>query len=44
MCEIPFQKVRWLCDNNMYEEILTDDYGYFQVEMNTENDEMELKM
>lgn len=43
MCEIPFQKVKWLCDNNAYEEILIDDYGYFQVEINTENEEIKLK-
>jgi GT2 family glycosyltransferase len=34
MSKIPFQKVRWACNGDTHEEVLTDDYGYFQIQIN----------
>lgn len=37
MSKIPFQKVKWISNNDIHEEILIDDYGYFNVKINSEN-------
>lgn len=37
MSKIPFQKVKWACNDNTYEEILTDKYGYFKIELENDN-------
>lgn len=37
MSQIPFKKVKWIYDSNIYEEILTDDYGYFKIELEGDN-------
>jgi GT2 family glycosyltransferase len=33
MSKIPFQKVKWICNGDIYEKVLTDDYGYFKIEL-----------
>jgi hypothetical protein len=37
MTKIPFQKVKWACDDSTYEEFLTDKYGYFKIELENDN-------
>jgi GT2 family glycosyltransferase len=34
MSKIPFQKVKWIYNGETCEEILTDDHGYFQININ----------
>ena len=41
MSNIPFQNVKWLYKGNTYERVLTDNYGYFQIEIDT-NKKIEL--
>lgn len=40
MSKIPFQKIKWICDNNIYEKILTDNYGYFKIKLDDDNIEI----
>jgi len=37
MSKIPFQRVKWVCDNNINESILVGDYGYFKIEIDNMN-------
>lgn len=36
MSKIPFQKVKWICNNEIHEEVLTDEHGYFQMNIGSE--------
>ncbi len=40
MSKIPFQKIKWICNNNIYERVLTDNYGYFKVKLDDDNIEI----
>lgn len=43
MSRIHFQNVKWTCNGNMYERILIDNYGYFQIEINDEDNNIKIK-
>lgn len=47
MSKIPFQKVKWICNNNINESTIIGDYGHFKVEVDGTNlkiDGMDVKV
>ena len=32
MSRIPFQRVKWICNNKIYEDIITSNYGYYTID------------
>lgn len=38
MDKIQFQKVKWICDNNVDESTIIGDHGYFKIEVNIKED------